>query len=96
VHWQAKGRAVAAPRTVPAGESVLFVDPGEIPAAEDVAKLGQAVAELRRGLYELMVHFAAYTGLRWGELAALTAFQVDQEARTVAVDRKVIEVRRPT
>ena len=96
VHWQAKGRAVAAPRTVPAGESVLFVDPGEIPAAEDVAKLGQAVAELRRGLYELMVHFAAYTGLRWGELAALTAFQIGQEARTVAVDRKVIEVRRPT
>jgi len=93
VHWQAKGRAVAAPRTVPAGESVLFVDPGEIPAAEDVARLGQAVAALRRGLYELMVAFAAYTGLRWGELAALTAAQVSPEARAVAVDRKVIEVR---
>jgi hypothetical protein len=66
VHWQAKGRTVATPRTVPAGESVLFVDPGEIPAAEDVARLGQAVATLRRGLYELMVYFAAYTGLRWG------------------------------
>jgi hypothetical protein len=25
----------------------------------------------RRGLYELMVQLAAYTGLRWGELAAL-------------------------
>ena len=70
VHWQAKGRAVAAPRTVSAGESVLFVDPDEIPAAEDVARLGQALAVLRRGLYELMVQFAAYTGLRWGELAA--------------------------
>jgi integrase len=47
-------------------------------------------------LYELMVQFAAYTGLRWGELAALTALQIGQEARTVTVDRKVIEVRRPT
>ena len=93
MHWQAKGRAVAPPRTVPAGESVLFVDPGEIPAAEDVARLGQAVAAVRRGLYELMVQFAAYTGLRWGELAALTAAQVSPEARAVAVDRKVIEVR---
>ena len=78
---------------MPAGESVLFVDPGEIPAAEDVAKLGQAVAALRQRPYELMVHFAAYTGLRWDELAALTAFQIGQEARTVAMDRKVIEVR---
>jgi len=93
VHWQAKGRTVAPPRTVPAGESVLFVDPGDIPAAEGVARLGQALAALRRGLYELMVQFAAYTGLRWGELAALTAAQVSPEARAVAVDRKVIEVR---
>jgi integrase len=93
VHWQAKGRAVAPPRTVPAGESVLFVDPGEIPAAEDVVRLGQALAALRRGLCELMVQFAAYTGLRWGELAALTAAQVSPGARAVAVDRKVIEVR---
>lgn len=93
VHWQAKGRAVAPPRTVPAGESMLFVEPGEIPAAEDVARLGQSVAAVRRGLYELMVQFAAYTGLRWGELTALTAAQVSPEARAVAVDRKVIEVR---
>jgi integrase len=93
VHWQAKGRAVAAPRTVPAGESVLFVDPGDIPAADDIARLGHALAAPRWGLYELMVQFAAYTGLRWGELAALTAAQVSPEARAVAVDRKVIEIR---
>jgi hypothetical protein len=84
VYWQAKGRAVAAPRTVLAGESVLFVDPGEIPAAEDVARLGQAVAGLREGLYGLMVYFAAYTGLRWGELAALTAAQKRGRSRWTA------------
>ena len=35
---------------------------------------------------------AAYTGLRWGELAALTIPQVDQSARVITVDHKVIEV----
>ena len=42
--------------------------------------------------YELMACFAAYTGLRWGELAALTIGQIDTTARTVTVDRKVIEI----
>jgi integrase len=39
-----------------------------------------------------MANTAAYSGLRWGELAALTVSQVDQTARAIAVDRKVIEV----
>jgi integrase len=93
VHWQASGRAVEQPRGVPAGETSLFVDPGEIPAAEDVARLGQALHAKRQGLYELMVYFAAYTGLRWGELAALTAAQVSPGERGVLVDRKVVEIR---
>jgi integrase len=92
VHWQANGRAVREPRSRIAGESVRYVDPDEIPAADDVARLGQAVGA-RRWLYELMVNFAAYTGLRWGELVALTADRIDQELRQVAVDLKVIEVR---
>ena len=54
-------------------------------------KLGRALAALGES-YELMASFAAYTGLRWGELAALTADQVDQDTRVVAVDRKVIEI----
>jgi len=49
VHWQANGRAVAALRIVRAGESVLFVDPGEIPAGADIARLGLAAAGQRRG-----------------------------------------------
>jgi hypothetical protein len=93
VHWQANGRAVEQPRGVPAGESGLFVDPGEILAAEDVARLGQALHAKRRGLHELMVYFAAYTGLRWGEIAAPTAARVSPGERGVLVDRKVIEVR---
>ena len=35
---------------------------------------------------------AAYTGLRWGELAALTIGQVDLAVRVITVDRKVVEV----
>jgi integrase len=44
-------------------------------------------------VYELMAQLAAYSGLRWGELAALTVGQVDQVGRVITVDRKVIEIR---
>jgi hypothetical protein len=33
-----------------------------------------------------MANVAAYTGLRWGELAALTIGQVDPDALVIAVD----------
>ena len=92
VHWQAgEDRPVPAPEVSVAGETALFVDPAEIPASSDVAKLGQALAILR-DLYELMANTAAYTGLRWGELAALTTGQMNQAARVIDVDRKVIEI----
>ena len=92
VHWQpGEDQPVPTPAVTVAGESVLFVDPSEIPAAADVAKLGQALAYLDQ-VYELMANFAAYTGLRWGELAALTHTQITPATRTVDVDRKIIEI----
>ena len=39
-----------------------------------------------------MAHVVAYSGLRWGEIAALTIAQVAQSARGITVDRKVVEV----
>ena len=39
-----------------------------------------------------MANTAAYSGLRWGELTALTIAQVDQAGRVITVDRKVVEV----
>jgi len=39
-----------------------------------------------------MASTAAYSGLRWGELSALTIAQVDQADRVITVDRKVVEV----
>jgi integrase len=91
VHWQPGTRPQPGPVVTLAGESALFVDPGEIPAAADVARLGRALAA-QRERDELMANFAAYTGLRWGELAALTTAQISPAARTVDVDRKVIEI----
>ena len=41
---------------------------------------------------ELMANTAAYSGLQWGELTALTIAQVDQAGRVITVDRKVVEV----
>jgi len=93
VHWQAGDRPLPAPRVSVAGESALWVDPAEIPAGCDIGKLGRALAAGRHGERdELMGNAAAYSGLRWGELAALTIAQVDQAARVITVDRKVVEV----
>jgi integrase len=39
-----------------------------------------------------MANLAAYSGLRWGELAALTIPQVDEAGRVITVDRKVVEI----
>jgi integrase len=40
-----------------------------------------------------MAQMAAYSGLRWGELVALGADQVDPDGRMISVNRKVVEVR---
>ena len=93
VHWQAAGRRLPAPQVIVAGESVLWVDPAEIPAYGDIDRLGKALSRGRRGnLDELMANTAAYSGQRWGELTALTIGQVDTVARVITVDRKVVEV----
>jgi integrase len=93
VHWQAAGRPVPEPETSTSGESALWVDPAEIPAAADIGKLGQALAARARGeLDELMAHVAAYAGLRQGELFALTAGQIATGTRVITVDRKLVEV----
>ena len=93
VHWQAGDRELPAPQVTVAGESALWVDPAEIPAGSDIGKLGRALAAGRHGERdELMANTAAYSGLRWGELAALTIAQVDQADRVITVDRKVVEV----
>jgi hypothetical protein len=73
VHWQAGDRALPPPSVMVAGESAQWVDPAEIPSDDDVAKLGRFLAAGtygRRG--ELMANAAAYSGLRWDELMALT------------------------
>jgi len=93
VHWQAGDRQLPAPWVTMAGESALWVDPGEIPADSDIGKLGRALAAGLHGERdELMAAVAAYSGLRWGELTALAIGQVGQAARVITVDRKVVEV----
>ena len=93
VHWQAGDRPLPAQRVSVAGESGLWVDPAEIPSDDDIGKLGRALAAGLHGERdELMANVAAYSGLRWGELTALTIGQVDTAARVIAVDRKVVEV----
>ena len=93
VHWQPGERPLPAPKATTAGESSLWVDPAEIPSATDVARLGRALACGRGGERdELMANLAAYSGLRWGEQAALTIAQITPAARVITVNRKVVEV----
>lgn len=93
VHWQASGRPTPAPKVTVAGESALLVSPAEIPSHADIGTLGRALAAGQGGERdELMANLAAYSGLRWGEIAALTVLQVVEAAREITVDRKVIEV----
>ena len=87
VHWQAGDRPVPALAVSVAGESA------EIPSDGDIARLGRALAGGVHGNRdELMANTAACSGLRWGELTALSISQVDQDARAITVDRKVVEV----
>ena len=68
VHWQAGDRPLPAQRVTVAGESALWVDPGEVPSDGDIGKLGRALAGGQHGERdELMASTAAYSGLRWGE-----------------------------
>jgi integrase len=58
-----------------------------------VERLGKALAAGCHGERDqLMANTAAYSGLRWGEIAALTVSQIDMAARVITVDRKVVEV----
>jgi len=93
VHWQAGDRPLPAPKVTVAGESALLVDPCEIPSTSDLVSLGRALAAGSHGERdELMACLAAYSGLRWGELAALTIGQIAEGTRVITVDRKVVEI----
>ena len=59
VHWQAGDRPLPPPRVSVAGESALWVDHAEIPASEEIAKLGRALVGGRHGERdELMTNIA--------------------------------------
>jgi hypothetical protein len=69
-----------------------FVDQAVIPAAAAVHALAAAAGE-RVWWRELQVLVVAYSGLRCGEMAALTADRVDVARRRILVDRQVVEGR---
>jgi integrase len=78
----------------PVEEIGRAVSAAEIPSASDVHALARAAAELT-GVWwrELEVLLVAYSGLRWGERAALTADRIEAPLRRITVDRQVLETR---
>ena len=69
---------VRAPRAA-SRHAPRFLTPGEV----------DRLAAAARPPYDLLLRFTAYTGLRWGEVAALRAGDVDLLRRTVTVARSL-------
>jgi integrase len=63
-----------------------------------VASVGEvfAIAEAIRPQYRALVLLAAFTGLRWGELLALSRRDLDMEAATVRVSASMVELDAPS
>ena len=88
VRWRPAEREVAAE---PVGRAITEA---EIPTTALVHELASASAELSKVWWrELEVLLVAYTGMRWGEHAALTADRVDLDRRRITIDRQTIETR---
>ncbi len=70
------------------------MEQADIPTAAAVHALAVAAAQRSEVWWrELQVLVVAYSGLRWGEMAALTADRVDLTRRRIVVDRQVVETR---
>jgi integrase len=87
IRWQ--GTTVIEPE--PADPAVTE---DEIPTVAAVHELAAATAALT-GVWwrELQILLVAYSGMRWGEHAALTWEQVDPDRRRIRLDRQVVEAR---
>lgn len=87
VRWRGQGDRASTPSTPAITEA-------EIPTAARVHALAEAITSGSgvwwRGLEILLV---AYSGMRWGEHAALTADRVDLQRRRITIDRQIIETR---
>lgn len=75
-------------------EGGVHVDEADIPNAQAVHALARATAQ-RTQLWwrELEILLVAYSGMRWGEYAALTADRLDPSSRRIVIDRQVVETR---
>ena len=88
VRWRPAEREAVAE---PVGRAITEA---EIPTTVAVYNLAAACAERSQVWWrELEILLVAYTGMRWGEHAALTADHVDADRRRITIDRQVIETR---
>ncbi|MEZ5184965.1 MAG: tyrosine-type recombinase/integrase [Candidatus Nanopelagicales bacterium] len=97
VHWSRPGHRLPAHATEQGTDDTLWVPPEAIPSSNDVAFLAAAFLMLQpEGApywWGLTPMFAAYTGLRIGELVGLKASDINTATRTVRVERQIVEVK---
>lgn len=80
------------PRSYRHGQTSVYIEPHRRPDTGSVEKLAVQMAADGPWWRALQVRMAAYCGLRWGELAALEASDVDLEEGIVRADRQVTYV----
>ena len=69
-----------------------YITADKIPGHDEVAALASAMRERCPWWLELAVHLSAYSGLRFGELAALRVDCIDAASRQLRVARQASEV----
>jgi integrase len=92
VRWR-EGREATEPRATAEGDEWdVAVTADDIPSHEFVHALARAAAQFSGAWWrELEVLLTAYSGMRWGEHAALVGRRVHSEQRRIDVWRQVVE-----
>jgi integrase len=84
VRYELIERNPATAARVPKKEATQRITPDWVLSPSDVLRIAEAVPEH----YKAMVLFAAYSGLRFGEIAGLRPDDISLEARTCRVERQ--------
>ena len=91
IKWHDRVKAAPQPRPEVHGQAASYVHPREIPGHDDVAALAAVLGRRCGWRMELAVHLSAYSGLRFGELAALRSNHLDLDLRQVNVTEQASE-----
>lgn len=92
IHWRDRITSSGSAKVSVVGLAEGYITADKIPGHDEVAALASAMRERCPWWLELAVHLSAYSGLRFGELAALRVDCIDVPSRQLRVARQASEV----